>query len=163
MRVLVIDDDVHVRSGLRRLLAKKYHADVAEAGDGFIGVQYLLERPCDLIVLDLHMRIMNGMDTLAAIRRMPRHGSTPIIMLTGDSDQSVVAAAVALGVTDFLVKPVDATILFERIGGALARARERKGDLLEGEAQQDLPASDPPQMRVSVKRALATYVKNRQH
>ena len=129
MRVLLIDDDTHIRSGLRRLLVAKYRADVAEAADGVVGLQHLLVSPCDLVLLDLHMRTMDGMDTLKAIRRSPKHGSTPVFMLTGDSDEAVVANAVALGVEGFLIKPVDATILFERIDAALARvAKETLND-----------------------------------
>jgi DNA-binding NarL/FixJ family response regulator len=121
MRVLIIDDDSHIRSGLRRLLAMKYRAEVAEAADGVIGCQHLLVHPCDLVLLDLHMRNMDGMDTLRAIRRSPMHGSLPVLMLTGDSDESAVAGAMALGVAGFLIKPVDATVLFDRIDAALAR------------------------------------------
>jgi DNA-binding NarL/FixJ family response regulator len=121
MRVLIIDDDPHIRSGLRRLLTMKYRAEVAEAADGVIGCQHLLVHPCDLVLLDLHMRTMDGMDTLKAIRRSPMHGSLPVLMLTGDSDESVVASAMALGVAGFLIKPVDATVLFARIDAALAR------------------------------------------
>jgi DNA-binding response OmpR family regulator len=86
-----------------------------------VGLQRLLSHPCDLVLLDLHMRGMDGMDTLKAIRRSPSHGAMPVLMLTGDTDESVVAGAMALGVEDFLIKPVDATILFERIDSALAR------------------------------------------
>jgi DNA-binding response OmpR family regulator len=128
MRVLVIDDDAHIRSGLRRLLVAKYRADVAEAADGVIGLQTLLASPYDLVLLDLHMRTMDGMDTLRAIRRSPKHGSMPVMMLTGDSAEGVVASALTLGVHDFLIKPVDATILFERIDAALARAAKDSPD-----------------------------------
>ena len=103
MRVLVIDDDPHIRSGLRRLLAMKYRAYVAEAAHGVVGCQHLLEHACDLVLLDLHMRAMDGMDTLKAIRRSPKHGSLPVLMLTGDSDESVVAGAVALGVAALII------------------------------------------------------------
>ena len=122
MRILVIDDDAYIRSGLRRLLVRKYGAEVAEASDGVVGLQCLLDGTYDLVLLDLHMRTMDGMETLRAIRRSPKLGSMPIMMLTGDSDESIVANALALGVQDFLIKPVDATILFERIDAALVRA-----------------------------------------
>lgn len=122
MRILVIDDDAYIRSGLRRLLVRKYAAEVAEASDGVVGLQCLREVQYDLVLLDLHMRTMDGMDTLRAIRRSPKLGSMPVMMLTGDSDESIVAAALTLGVQDFLIKPVDATILFERIDAALVRA-----------------------------------------
>lgn len=158
MRVLVIDDDSHIRSGLRRLLVAKYRADVAEAADGAVGLQRLLEDPYDLVLLDLHMRTMDGMDTLKAIRRSPKHGSIPVMMLTGDSDLSVVVSAKALGVEDFLIKPVDATVLFERIDAALARAASQ-GPLDDG-ADLNVPTSTP-KAPVPLKRVLADCVKIR--
>jgi DNA-binding NarL/FixJ family response regulator len=158
MRVLIIDDDPHIRSGLRRLLALKYRAEVAEAEDGMVGVQHLLVHPCDLVLLDLHMRTMDGMDTLKAIRRSPKHGSLPVFMLTGDSDESVVASAMALGVEGFLIKPVDATVLFERIDAALARvaAQEPPDEVADVSAATAGPKSGAP-----IKRVLADAVRLR--
>ena len=168
MRVLVIDDDPHIRAALRRLLVAKYRAEVAEASDGVSGLQCLLGDPYDLVLLDLHMRAMDGMETLRAIRRSPRHGSMPVMMLTGDSDESVVADAKALGVGAFLVKPVDATILFERIDAALSSANDE--DQQEGGADLTVP-DDPDVLTVAtvpalspkapIKRVLAECVKLR--
>jgi DNA-binding NarL/FixJ family response regulator len=157
MRVLVIDDDPHIRSGLRRLLTMKYRAEVAEAPDGSIGIQHLLENPCDLVLLDLHMRTMDGMDTLKAIRRSPKHSSLPVLMLTGDSDESVVAGALALGVAGFLIKPVDATVLFERIDAALARVAAQGSPHAAAETAA-VPAAAP---KAPVKQVLAEAVKLR--
>ena len=156
MRVLVIDDDPHIRAALRRLLVAKYHAEVAEASDGMIGLQCLLDYQFDLVLLDLHMRTMDGMETLRAIRRSPKQGSMPVMMLTGDSDESVVGDAKALGVGAFLVKPVDATILFERIDAALLSAHDE--DRLDGGADLTVPALTS---KAPIKRALAECVKLR--
>lgn len=152
MRVLVIDDDPYIRSGLRRLLMRKYGAEVAEASDGVVGLHCLMEGPYDLVLLDLHMRTMDGMDTLRAIRRSPKCGSIPVMMLTGDSDEAVVADAKALGVGAFLIKPVDATILFERIDAALARAAKE----VQPDAGADLNV--PAVAAVAVVAAVATVV-----
>jgi len=145
MRILVIDDDAFIRSGLRRLLVRKYGAEVVEASDGVVGLQCLLDVSYDLVLLDLHMRTMDGMETLRAIRRSPKLGSMPVMMLTGDSDESIVANALALGVQDFLIKPVDATILFERIDAALVRAGKDAPAPVEAEAGVPvLPAAIVP-------------------
>jgi CheY-like chemotaxis protein len=88
MRILVIDDDSYIRSGLRRLLIRKYGAEVTEATDGVVGLKCLSDVQYDLVLLDLHMRTMDGMDTLRAMRRSPKLGSIPVMMLTGDSDES---------------------------------------------------------------------------
>jgi two-component system nitrate/nitrite response regulator NarL len=158
IRVLLIDDDPHIRSGLRRLLVMKYRAEVSEATDGEKGCRHLLEHSCDLVLLDLHMRTMDGMDTLRAIRRSPKHSSVPVFMLTGDSDASVVASAMAIGVEGFLIKPVDATVLFERIDAALARvARERPP---EDRPDPGVPPSTP-KPPAPLKRVLADCVKLR--
>ncbi|HZR24645.1 MAG TPA: response regulator [Vicinamibacterales bacterium] len=129
MRVLVVDDDPNIRSALRRLLLFKYHAEVTEAADGSVALQHLLRGTFDLVLLDMHMRTMDGMETLRAIRRSPSHGTTPVIMLTGSSDEDLIKRAIALGVEDYLVKPVDAPLLFARI--ALVLARHGKNALLD--------------------------------
>ena len=158
MRVLVIDDDPHIRSGLRRLLVLKYRAEVVEAADGSVGCQHLLDYPCDLVLLDLHMRGMDGMDTLKAIRRSPKHGSLPVFMLTGDSDESVVAGALALGVEGFLIKPVDASVLFERIDAALARVAALSALNEAVDQNVQIPAPAP---KTAFKQVLAECVKLR--
>ena len=121
MRVLVVDDDSNVRSALRRLLVLKYRAEVVEAEDGSVALQRLLRGGVDLVLLDMHMRTMDGMETLRAIRRSPTHGDTPVIMLTGSSDEGLIRQAISLGVEDYLVKPVDGVLLFSRIAAVMAR------------------------------------------
>lgn len=132
MRVLVVDDDPHVRSKLSRLLVLRYKADVIEAHDGTHALVHLLGSPCDLVLLDYEMKGMNGMETLRAIRRSPNHKMTPVMMLTGVSDMGSVVKALGLGVVDYLVKPVDAMVLFDRIAVALARCGRES--LIAGEA-----------------------------
>jgi two-component system chemotaxis response regulator CheY len=121
MRVLVVDDDANVRSALRRLLVLKYRADVTEAEDGSVALQKLLKGSVDLVLLDMHMRTMDGMETLRAIRRSPAHGETPVIMLTGSSDEELIRQAISLNVADYLVKPVDGVLLFGRIAAVMTR------------------------------------------
>jgi two-component system chemotaxis response regulator CheY len=121
MRVLVTDDDANVRSALRRLLVLKYRAEVFEAEDGSVALQRLLRGGVDLVLLDMHMRTMDGMETLRAIRRSPAHGDTPVIMLTGSSDEELIKQAISLQVADYLVKPVDGVLLFSRIAAVMAR------------------------------------------
>ena len=103
------------------------------------------------------------MDTLRAIRRSPKHGTMPVMMLTGESDASIVASALTLGVQDFLVKPVDAFILFERMDAALGRAAKEGPLEAEPEPPPDpaAPTGATPGPKVPAKRVLADCVKIR--
>jgi len=121
MRVLVVDDDPNVRSSIRRTLARNSAAEVLEASDGMSALEMLINHPCDLVVLDLRMPVMDGIQTLRAIRRSPTQGSVPVVMLTGIADEAFVTEALKLGVVDYLIKPVPPAELFARIARVLAR------------------------------------------
>ncbi len=58
-----------------------------------------------MLLLDVHMPVMGGLETLEVVRRSGPHRSLPVVMMTVDRDESVVKRAVALGISDFLVKP----------------------------------------------------------
>jgi CheY-like chemotaxis protein len=121
-RVLVVDDDPGVRSGLRRILVREFGVEVIEAGDGVKALETLVRQPCDLVLLDMKMPVLDGLRTLQAVRRSPDHGALPVLMLTGTTDAGLVREAARLGVAGYLVKPVEPRLLLERVGEALARA-----------------------------------------
>jgi two-component system chemotaxis response regulator CheY len=119
MRILVVDDDANVRSSIRRTLMRKPGAEVIEASDGMSALQILLSQRCDLVMLDVRMPVMDGIQTLRAIRRSPTHGNVPVVMLTGTADEALVLQAIKLGVIEYLVKPVAPTLLYDRVAKIL--------------------------------------------
>ena len=110
-------------------LRRRFRADVYvdEAADGSAALQRLLQSPYDLVILDLNMPFLNGLDTLRSIRRSPKHATLPVLMLTGSADESLVKAAVGLGIVGYLIKPVETAVLLARVEEALARGQTGTG------------------------------------
>jgi signal transduction histidine kinase len=104
--VLVVDDDVRNRTVLRALIAD-LGADLIEAASGEEALKHLLERDFGLILLDLHMPGMDGLETAALIRTRERSRFTPIIFLTAfDRTDEQLVRGYRLGAVDFLSKPI---------------------------------------------------------
>ncbi len=101
-KILIVDDDAVVRSVAVRLMSQAGH-QIQEAEDGVQAFdKYQDERP-DVVLLDITMPRMDGLNTLVAIRRYDPKAR--VIMLTGLADQKIAMRAVKMGARDFVVKP----------------------------------------------------------
>ena len=105
IRVLLVDDHPIVRSGLRTLLAEEPDIEVVgEAGDGEEGVERAVALRPDVVLLDLKMP---GVDGLETIRRLGQQGvASRVLVLTSFSDEVLVGQAIELGATGYLLKDV---------------------------------------------------------
>ena len=102
MRVLLIDDHALVRKGIEGLLRSRGVEVVASVGSGGEGVRCALERTPDIVLLDLKMPGMDGIETLHSLRA---HGvSAPVLMLTMSSDDADISAALRAGAQGYLLK-----------------------------------------------------------
>lgn len=124
IKVLVIDDETFMRKLLLRTLATIEIKDVEMAingSDGFAKVKKL-ERKLDLILCDLDMPKMNGFEFVQRLRKIPDPAlaNLPVVIITGNSQAESVRGAVELGISGFLVKPITAKALEERIKNALS-------------------------------------------
>ncbi|MEO7192265.1 MAG: response regulator [Vicinamibacterales bacterium] len=123
LRVLLVDDEAPMRVLMRRFLDLDFELDVIEADDGTTALEVLLNEPVDVVMLDLRMRVMGGIDALKAIRRTPRLASLPVVFVTGVADEEAVSIAVSLGVQAIVVKPFTRESLRDRtqtlLGGAI--------------------------------------------
>ncbi len=126
MRVLVVDDDEAMRDGLQTLLeARGYEVDLAI--DGVSALERLVELPPDVVVTDLDMPRMNGMQLLAELRT--RTPWLPVIVVTAAAEVGVAVAAMRAGAVDYITKPID----IEHLVVALERAIELRNLRLENE------------------------------
>lgn len=119
--VLAIDDERFVRRSIRYFL-EDIHYEVIEAENGPQGLALFVERAPQLVLLDLRMPEIDGLDVLAEIA----NGSpeTPVIVISGNGAMNDVVEALRLGAWDYLIKPIDdLTMLEHAIGKALERAR----------------------------------------
>ena len=101
--VLVVDDETGPRQALMRLLAKEGYETVA-AGDGNEALRALEARTPDVVLLDLMMPGMDGMELLEALQRHPLWKGLPVVVLTALSDTHTVNRAQQLGAKAYLVK-----------------------------------------------------------
>jgi len=115
IRVLVVDDQMTMRSLVRTGLQQLGFADISEAPDGEEALRSLLTRPVHLVISDYNMPKLDGLGLLRAIRSHPPLAKTAFIMLTGRADKELVQKAVQFGVNNYLVKPFTVTTLKEKI------------------------------------------------
>lgn len=118
--ILVIDDDFAIRENLRDLLEEEgYSVDAAE--NGRIGLERIAKSPPDLIVCDITMPELDGLEVLRALRSDPVNAGIPLILLTGKADRSDVRAGMNHGADDYLTKPFARLEVLEAIRTRLSR------------------------------------------
>jgi DNA-binding response OmpR family regulator len=113
-RILVVDDEPHIRRVLEAMLAKEGF-DVVLAEDGEAGLARLAAADVDLVILDLLMPGASGLEVLAQIRADEVLHATPVIILTAKGQDTDREAAFAGGANDFMTKPFSPKRLVARI------------------------------------------------
>ena len=122
---MIVDDNQHMRGILKELLRAAGVNDIKEASDPLEAFEYMKSSLVDLLLVDLAMPLMDGVEFTRMVRtneNSPNH-FLPIIMITGHSERSRVNAARDAGVNEFLVKPVTAKGLMERLSLIVNRPR----------------------------------------
>lgn len=117
--VLLIDDDVELVEMLKEYIEQE-NFSVQVAHDGMTGAQMLLEQAIDIVVLDIMMPRLNGIETLKAIRQ---HSNVPVIMLTAKGDNTDRIIGLELGADDYVPKPSSPRELVARIRAILRRVQ----------------------------------------
>jgi two-component system KDP operon response regulator KdpE len=118
-RVLVIDDEIHIRRLLRISLGKKEY-DVFEAENGFDGIQEVQKSRPDIILLDLNLPDRDGLSVLQEIRTW---SSIPIVILSVRNSEEDIVTLLNSGADDYLVKPFNTEELIARMNVALRHQR----------------------------------------
>ena len=119
VRILTVEDS----DNIRRLIAynlKRAGYEVIEASNGKEAVRVLQKLVPDLIILDVRMPEMNGFQLLELMRKYPKAAAIPVLMLTALSQPSNIDRALSLGVVDYIVKPLDPTVLMAKVKEALS-------------------------------------------
>ena len=123
-RVLVVEDDPDVR----RLVEMKLKLDGIEtltATNGQEALDVLAESPVDLVILDLQMPVMGGIETCRRIREDDELSGIPIVMLTARAQAADIQEGLSTGADDYVVKPFSPRELLGRVRGILNRAGAR--------------------------------------
>jgi diguanylate cyclase (GGDEF)-like protein len=121
-RILIADDDEANRDLLRRCLESEGH-EVSEARNGLEVLDALRTFPCDLVLLDLMMPVMDGFETLTRIQQDAGLKELPVIMISALEEVQSVANCIEMGAVDYLAKPFNRVLLRARIGASLEKKR----------------------------------------
>jgi two-component system chemotaxis response regulator CheY len=113
-RIVIVDDSPTIRRMVRTSLASLSPASFVEAGSGLEAIEQLTLGPVTLMVLDLNMPDMHGLEVLNFVRRHPMYRALPVIVLTTRGDDASRAAAVEAGATVYMTKPFVPQALAER-------------------------------------------------
>ncbi len=144
LRVLLVDDNAVNRQVVRLFLAS-LHAEIVEAVNGVEALEKLEIESFDLVLLDVHMPVMDGCEVIGHIRtsRQPWR-DLPVIALTADAMEGDRERFVAMGMTDYLAKPIDRRLLLNKVHEATARAavEAQPDETLHGACLKDFDASD---------------------
>jgi CheY-like chemotaxis protein len=125
LKILLVDDNQHMRVLLTEVLRAIGVRDIHEATDGAQALSALRQRPIDIVMTDLSMQPVDGIDFTRLIRKSPDSPNPmiPIIMITGHTTERRVNEARDAGVTEFLAKPVTALGVIRRISEVVDHAR----------------------------------------
>jgi anti-anti-sigma factor len=123
-RVLVADDNADMREYLLRLLAPHY--SVVSVSDGQAALESALADPPDLVVSDVMMPGLDGVQLLAALRGDDRTSRVPVVLLSARAGQAAAVEGLAAGADDYLVKPFSAGELLARVSAHLELGRARR-------------------------------------
>lgn len=121
-RILVIEDQPFVRRTIMQILTQIGFRTIAEADNGETGMQECIRSNPDIIVCDIDMKPVSGLQFLANLRASDAVGNnrTPVVFLTNHTESEIVKKAMALGVNGFVVKPPSFGALKERVDRLLA-------------------------------------------
>jgi len=114
--VMVVDDSRIMRNIVKNTFAEmKIPCEFIEAPNGMEALQLLESREVHLVLLDWNMPQLSGLDFLQQVRAMEQYKKLPIIMITSESAKYNVIEALKSGATDYIVKPVNEKIFFEKL------------------------------------------------
>jgi len=127
-RILVVDDDFLNRTLLATNLEEQDYG-VESAVDGGEALEKLRATSFDVVLLDIVMPVLDGYQTLAAIKQDPALQHLPVIMISGVDELESVIRCIEMGATDYLPKPFDPALLRARLNASLAAKRLRDLEL----------------------------------
>jgi two-component system alkaline phosphatase synthesis response regulator PhoP len=126
-RVLVVDDEEPIQELLRYNLEKNGY-EVKTAGDGFKAIELARKFQPDLVLLDIMMPKMDGVETCRQLRELPALQNTFIIFLTARAEEYSEVAAFDVGADDYITKPIKPRALLSRIAALFRRDTKKSGN-----------------------------------
>ena len=119
-RILIVDDEESIRLLLRRVLESNPALSMTLADGGDEALKLTAEHVYDLIMLDLLMPGIGGIEVLTRIRDKSAYRKTPVIIVSIMADAPTKIACESLGVSDYLVKPIERDAVLAAVNGVIA-------------------------------------------
>lgn len=122
--VLVVDDSAAIRKILQRVLRQTgmIIGEIYDAGDGQEALEVLKTKEIGLVLSDINMPKMDGLQLLAAMKNTPQWRDIPVVMITTEGGETKVGEAVKLGAAGYVRKPFTADQIKEKLAGILEAA-----------------------------------------
>ena len=119
--VLVVDDSSTIRKIIQRCIqqAGLGVTEICEAGNGREALDLLARRPVDVVLTDINMPKMDGIQLLSAIRQSPVCGSLPVLMITTEAGADAVEDAISRGATGYIKKPFTPSEIHDQLAPIL--------------------------------------------
>ncbi|MFC1611757.1 response regulator [Myxococcota bacterium] len=106
-RVMVVEDSAAMRGMIASILGQIEGTEVIEVGSGFEALKRLPRETVDLIVMDINMPDINGLELLSFVRKSPVYGETPVLIVTTEGGEEDRRRGMALGANAYLAKPFE--------------------------------------------------------
>jgi two-component system chemotaxis response regulator CheY len=122
-RILVVEDSASTRSFIRSALeagGRLGPCDIVEASSGFDALRLLPRGPYDLVITDINMPDINGLELVQFIRKSDRHRSTALLIISTQSSEKDRTRGMSLGADEFLAKPLSADTLLSAVDRLLS-------------------------------------------
>jgi two-component system, chemotaxis family, chemotaxis protein CheY len=126
-KILIVDDSATIRKMVRASLRGLDGVEFAEAGNGLEAIEHLALGPIGLIILDLNMPDMHGVDVLKFVRGHQGCRGVPVVVLTTRGDDASRETVMAAGATQYLTKPFAPPVLLSVARDLLSGAAIRRG------------------------------------
>ena len=119
-KILIIEDEAAIRRVLVKILSEENNTyEVTEAEDGLAGIELIRKEDYDLVLCDIKMPKMDGVEVLEAVKKIKPE--TPMVMISGHGDLDTAVHTMRLGAFDYISKPPDLNRLLNTVRNALDR------------------------------------------
>jgi two-component system response regulator PhoP len=129
MRILIIEDEIKLARNITRVLDEEYSWAVDISTDGEDGLHMAMTNPYDLIILDLGLPKIDGIEVLKTLRKKGK--TTPVLILTARDDTRDIVHGLESGSDDYIVKPFDMKVLIARCKALLRRSYGRVDPVIQ--------------------------------
>ena len=170
LKILTVDDSKTIRLIVKKAL-QPFNCEVFEAENGVEGLAAATKEKPNLIILDITMPVMNGIETLGRLKADAELKNIPVIMLTAESGKDNVVNIVKMGVKDYMVKPFKGEDLIERLKKIVPIEIKGQGEVVEKKVDRKfsqvddlivltLPSKITRPVTVEVESGLAAKIKD---